>query len=61
VDLATAESRQRKEEYVGPHHLLLAVLREPHSPTAQTFARHSFQFETAVTHLGSVFGGQAAR
>jgi ATP-dependent Clp protease ATP-binding subunit ClpC len=59
VDLATAESRRRKEEYLGPHHLLLAMLREPDSPTAQAFARHSFPFETAVTHLQFVFGGDS--
>jgi ATP-dependent Clp protease ATP-binding subunit ClpC len=58
-DLATTESRLRNEEYLGPHHLLLAMLREPDSPTAQTFARHSFLFETAVTHLHFVFEGHS--
>ena len=59
VELAAAESRRRQEEYLGPHHLLLAVLRESRSPAAQAFARHSFVFDTAVTHLQFVFGGHS--
>lgn len=51
VDQAATESRQRNEGFIGPHHLLLAMLRERESPTARAFARHGFQFETAVTHL----------
>ena len=57
VEQATAESRRRKDEFLGPHHLLLAMLRDTNSPVARTFARHGFDFETAVTHLRVVLSG----
>jgi len=47
---------RRNDEFLGPHHLLLALLRAD-SSVAQTLARHGFGVETAETHLQAVFGG----
>lgn len=59
VDLASAESRLRDDKYLGTEHLLLAMLRDAGTPTAQAFARHGFEFETAVTQLQKVFHGHS--
>ncbi|MGH7551812.1 MAG: Clp protease N-terminal domain-containing protein, partial [Longimicrobiales bacterium] len=49
VEHARAESRLRDDENLGTEHLLLAILREAHSPAAQAFARRGISFETALT------------
>lgn len=57
VARAIAESTHRNGEFVGPHHLLLALLRDPNAPIAQLFARHGVSYESAVTSLQSVLRG----
>ncbi|MGH7469828.1 MAG: Clp protease N-terminal domain-containing protein [Longimicrobiales bacterium] len=51
IQKAAAEARQRNDDFMGTEHLLLALLREAGSPTAQVFSRHGVTFEIAVTHL----------
>lgn len=51
VELAVMEAAALNDEYLGNEHLLLAVLRDPSTPVAQTFSRHGFTYEAAVTHL----------
>ena len=58
VDRAIAEARQRNHEYVGTEHLLLAILREADSPTAQVFTRKGFGVDTAISHLQAITGGK---
>jgi ATP-dependent Clp protease ATP-binding subunit ClpC len=57
VDRAAAEARERNHEYVGTEHLLLAVLRDSSSGTAQIFARRGFGFDTAISHLQAITDG----
>ncbi|HKZ82846.1 MAG TPA: Clp protease N-terminal domain-containing protein [Anaerolineae bacterium] len=51
---ARTQSRLRGDEHLGPHHLLLAVLRDAASPAAQIFFRHGFTHESALVHLRAV-------
>jgi ATP-dependent Clp protease ATP-binding subunit ClpA len=57
VELAAAESERRDEPFIGPHHLLLAILRDESSPAARTFANHGFALDAAATHLQFVLDG----
>lgn len=59
VELAVAEVASRNDAYLGNEHLLLAVLRDPSTPVAQTFSRHGFTYEAAVTHLPFVQNGKS--
>ena len=47
------------DENLGNEHLLLAMLRDPSTPVAQTFSRHSFAYETARIHLQFVRAGKS--
>ena len=55
IEGAEVESRQRSDPYIGTEHLLLAMLRHADTPTAQAFARHGVDYQTAVTYLEQVF------
>jgi ATP-dependent Clp protease ATP-binding subunit ClpC len=57
VEQARTESRLLGNEYVGPEHLLLAILREQSSPAGQVFARHGFSSATAREHLDAASRG----
>jgi ATP-dependent Clp protease ATP-binding subunit ClpC len=59
VELALAEAATLNDEYLGSEHLLLAILRDPSTPVAQTFSRHGFTYEAALTHLQFVRGGKS--
>jgi ATP-dependent Clp protease ATP-binding subunit ClpA len=59
VELAVAEVAALNDKYLGNEHLLLAILRDPVTPVAQTFSRHGFTYEAAVTHLNFVRGGKS--
>jgi ATP-dependent Clp protease ATP-binding subunit ClpC len=57
VEQARTESRLRGNGYVGPEHLLLAILGEPSSSAAQALARHGFSPATAREHLDAASRG----
>jgi ATP-dependent Clp protease ATP-binding subunit ClpA len=59
VDLAVTEAATLNDEYLGNEHLLLAVLRDPSTPVAQTFSRQGFTYEAALTHLQFVRDGKS--
>lgn len=59
VQLAVAEAAALNDEYLGNEHLLLAILRDPKTPVAETFSRHGFAYEAAVTHLQVVRSGKS--
>lgn len=54
AEQARAAARLEGDEYVGPEHLLLGILRDERSAAARLFARHGCNGETARTHLGAV-------
>jgi ATP-dependent Clp protease ATP-binding subunit ClpA len=54
VQEARDQSLFRGDEHIGPHHLLLAVLRDTTSSAAQIFIRYGFTHEAALTHLAAV-------
>jgi ATP-dependent Clp protease ATP-binding subunit ClpC len=58
VQSADVEASSFHPEYVGNEHLLLALLRNGDSPVSQVFARHGFTYDSALTHLRAVFGGE---
>jgi ATP-dependent Clp protease ATP-binding subunit ClpC len=57
VEEACRASRERGDEYLGPHHLLLALVQDSDSQTAQIFARHGIDTASARTHVDAVFVG----
>jgi ATP-dependent Clp protease ATP-binding subunit ClpA len=59
VKLAVAEAAALNDEYLGDEHRLLAMLRDSSRPVAQTFSRHGFTYEAALTHLQFVRSGYA--
>ena len=42
------------DPFVGPQHVLLAVLRDATSPAAQIFLGYGFNHERALTHLDAI-------
>lgn len=54
VMAALDEARQRQDEFLGPQHLLLALLRDSAEPVAQFFARYGMDYSSATTHLKAV-------
>ena len=59
VEHAVAEAAVLNDPYLGNEHLLLAMLCDSTSPVAQTFSRHSFTYEAALTHLQFVRSGKS--
>lgn len=57
VEDAFKASRERGDEYLGPHHLLLALVEDTDSQAAQIFARHGIDAFSARTHIDAVFTG----
>lgn len=51
---AVEESQRRRETFLGPHHLLLALLRDPESPVARVCAGHGVTYLAAGAALGRV-------
>lgn len=54
---ATAESQRRHDTFLGPHHLWLALLRDPNTPVARVCARHGIQYGATITLLRNVLEG----
>ena len=48
---AHAESRAIGHPYVGTEHLLLALLRDEHSPVARLFGQYGFTYEMAKARI----------
>jgi ATP-dependent Clp protease ATP-binding subunit ClpA len=61
VELAAAEVTKLNNPYLGNEHLLLAMLYDPTSPVAQILSRHGITYETALTHLRTVFSGNVGK
>ena len=54
IDQARNWSRREGDEHVGPEHLFLAILGDPKSPTAVTFAKYGIETETALASIAAV-------
>lgn len=54
---AATESQRRHEAFLGPQHLLLALLRNADGPVARVCARHGINYETALASMRRVFEG----
>ena len=54
VQDAAAVARLREDDFLGPEHFLLAILRDEGSEAAQVFARHGFGYDTLSNHLAAV-------
>jgi ATP-dependent Clp protease ATP-binding subunit ClpC len=51
IATAHAESAAIGHPYVGTEHLLLALLRDKHSPVARLFGQHGFTYEMARARI----------
>jgi hypothetical protein len=58
VEAAVLESDVVSPEYVGPHHLLLALLREPDGPIGRLFSRHGVTYESVLEHVRAAFASR---
>lgn len=54
---AATESQGRHAAFLGPHHLLLALLRDADGPVARVCARHGINYETGLASMRRVFEG----
>jgi ATP-dependent Clp protease ATP-binding subunit ClpC len=54
---AAAEARSMANEFIGPAHLLLAILRDADTPAARAFARYGFYVDDGAAHLQVVLRG----
>jgi ATP-dependent Clp protease ATP-binding subunit ClpC len=57
IDLAFAESREMKEEWVGTEHLLMGILRSTESMAAKVLAEYGVDLARARTQLRHVKAG----
>jgi ATP-dependent Clp protease ATP-binding subunit ClpB len=55
LDASAVISRSRGDAYLGPHHVLLALLDDKGSLVADLFARHGIDNLTAPPHLDAIF------
>ena len=54
VDEARQQAALRGDPFIGPQHLLLALLHAAAGPVAEIFLRHGFTHEAALSHLSAV-------
>ena len=54
VQEARRQAQLRGDPFIGPQHILLAVLQPSTSPAAQVFIRHGFTHDAGLTHLDAV-------
>jgi ATP-dependent Clp protease ATP-binding subunit ClpA len=54
VQEARRQAQQRGDPYVGPQHILLALLRASASPAAQVFVRHGLTHKAGLTNLEAI-------
>jgi len=54
VEAAAAQASLRNDEFLGPHHLLLALLADEDEPTSQLLARHGVSYQSASTQLRAI-------
>lgn len=57
VEAAATQALLRNDEFVGPHHLLLALLADESEATSQLFTRHGVSYQSATTHLQAILHG----
>src|SRR5574341_851572 len=55
LDTASAEAQVLNAPCLGPEHLLLALLRDSDTPTADVLARHGVRYESAFNQMPEVF------
>jgi ATP-dependent Clp protease ATP-binding subunit ClpC len=51
---ARRQARLRGDPFVGPEHMLLALLHSSTSPAAQIFIRHGFSHDAGLAHLAAI-------
>jgi len=54
IEMANVESRRMNQDFIAPHHLLLAIVRDTGSATARALAAQGFTLETAADHLTTI-------
>ena len=54
VQKARSQAQLRGDPYVGPQHILLALLQASESPAAQVFISRGFTHDAGLTHLDAV-------
>lgn len=54
LSAALHEAREHHDEFLGPHHVLLALVRDPSAHVAQSLSRHGLTYETAKRHVKAV-------
>ena len=54
IQEARRQAQLRGDPFVGPEHILLALLQASASPAAQVFVRHGFTHEAGLTHLEAI-------
>ena len=54
VAQARVEAEVHGHEYIGPEHLLLAILRDEHSPASKVFATQGFDLASAAALVKQV-------
>jgi ATP-dependent Clp protease ATP-binding subunit ClpC len=54
VQEARRQAQLRGDPFVGPEHILLALLQTSASPGAQVFIRHGFTHDAGLTHLDAI-------
>ena len=54
VQEARSQAQLRGDPFVGPQHILLALLQASESPAAQVFIGHGFTHDAGLTHLDAV-------